>query len=198
MRKPSKQMPKRPPTMPTTPMDVFWRVVILGGCLWGLFKALKFFWESGFTIKSGWDPPLVILLVLLFFSFSIAIMVMTRIHDKKWRSQLNDLAEEREGESICTFSRHFNCREVDTWIIRAVYEELQDEIYAYENFPIRPGDKFILDLGISEDNLEDDVYEDIAGRAGRSWENCESNPYYNKVDTVENLIHFFNHQPKIA
>jgi hypothetical protein len=41
------------------------------------------------------------------------------------RRRLAGLAVGRPGESICTFARSFGRRAADTWVIRAVYEELQ-------------------------------------------------------------------------
>ena len=35
---------------------------------------------------------------------------------------------QRTRESICEFSRAFEVRETDTWVIRAVYEQLQQQL----------------------------------------------------------------------
>eukprot|EP01034_Spumella_vulgaris_P040373 gene40373-49929_t len=48
-------------------------------------------------------------------------------HVKKASGGLSLLAARRPGHSICHFAREFDCHAVDTWVIRAVYETLQDE-----------------------------------------------------------------------
>lgn len=105
----------------------------------------------------------------------------------------------RERDSICTFTRFFDFRNVDTWIIRAVYEEIQ--FFIGEQVPIRPRDNIYDDLKIDPDDFEMDHKFDIVGniadRTGRSLDGYEQNPYYGKVNTVEDLVMFFNLQPKL-
>ena len=67
--------------------------------------------------------------LLWFFPWSIAIIVGIVViswfgshkHDEKRAA----LFQERDGDSICEFARSFDVKVVDTWVIRAVYEELQ-------------------------------------------------------------------------
>ena len=94
----------------------------------------------------------------------------------------------RKEDSICSFARQLNCREIDTWIVRAVYEQLHD----YFSYPPRLGDR--LDE-IDPEDL-DDIAIDIAKRIGRPLTNVENNPYCGKVKTVEDLILFFTQQPR--
>lgn len=57
------------------------------------------------------------------------ICTATLIRKKRqWRRDLAALAQEREGESICDFARAFDTRTTDTWVIRAVYEQLQQQL----------------------------------------------------------------------
>lgn len=42
------------------------------------------------------------------------------------KARIKRLAASRAGESICEFARSFERRRVDAWIIRAVYDELQE------------------------------------------------------------------------
>ena len=103
------------------------------------------------------------------------------------------LAAGRPGESICTFTRSLNWRSIDTWVIRAVYEELQA---AYETLPIRAGDRFVEELRIDEEDL-DDLVVAMAHRAGRSFEETAANPWSGKVLTVRDLVLFLNGQPRL-
>lgn len=101
------------------------------------------------------------------------------------------MAAERREESICSFVRTFDCRTTDTWIIRAVFEE----ITAYVRFPIRADDRLEDDLKIDPDDV-DDLAEAIAQRTRRPLDHCEQNPLYGKVKTVGELVGFFVHQPR--
>jgi hypothetical protein len=100
------------------------------------------------------------------------------------------LAVERACESICTFARSFDYRNIDTWIIRAVFEEIGES-----RFPIRAEDRLTADLRIDPDDLED-LVEAIAERTGRPLENVEDNPLFGKVATVRRVVEFFTHQPR--
>jgi hypothetical protein len=98
------------------------------------------------------------------------------------------IAEERRGESICQFARGFDCRTIDTWIIRAVYEEFSGA------FPLRPSDRFKEDLRTDGEELDFGAM-DIARRIGRSLDGYERNPMFGKIDTACDLVMFFHHQP---
>ncbi len=67
------------------------------------------------------------------------------------RRQLVPLIASRQSESICEFARSFDCRRTDTWVIRAVYEELQDYHVRYGKLPIRATDLFESDLLIDDE-----------------------------------------------
>jgi hypothetical protein len=103
------------------------------------------------------------------------------------------IAEERFCESLCTFARSFDYRAVDTWIIRAVYEQLQPAA----GFPVRRSDHFRRDLWLDGDDI-DEIGEEVAQRTGRPLTNCEQNPWYGKVETVADMVEFFMCQPKQA
>ena len=111
------------------------------------------------------------------------------------RRRLARLAADRQGESICSFARSFDYRAVDTWVIRAVFEELQP----YCNFgrcmlPLRATDDLEDLLRIDPEDL-DDLASDMAFRAGRSLEDCDKNPFYGKVKTASDLVLFLVNQP---
>jgi len=107
------------------------------------------------------------------------------------------LAAARRDESICEFAGSFT-RDTDTWIIRAVYEELSRYI-AVDHRPIsvRPDDRWEEDLKIDSEDLGDRV-RDIAFRARRSMDGCEQNPLWGKVKTVGDIVAFLSYQPRIV
>jgi len=112
------------------------------------------------------------------------------------RRRLNKIASERHEESICTFARSFDCRRIDTRIIRAVYEELQKYLKSdCDHFPIRAADRIDEDLRIDGEDLSDIMY-DIAARAGYDMNKTNNNPLYDKVKTIEDLVMFFTHLEK--
>jgi hypothetical protein len=115
------------------------------------------------------------------------VAVWVRIDQLKRRR----IAEERSRESLCTFARSFDYRVVDTWIIRAVYEQLQPAA----GFPVRRSDNFRRNLHLDGDDI-DEIAEEIAQRTGRPLTNCEQNPWYSKVETVADMLEFFMCQPK--
>ena len=115
------------------------------------------------------------------------------------RKLLRALAASRPGESICSFARAFDYRNTDTWIIRAVYEELQEHLNSEcADFPIRPDDRLLEDLRIDPEDLDDLLARQIAERTGRSLANPEANPYYGKVKTVRDLVTFFAGQQVLS
>lgn len=120
---------------------------------------------------------------------------VTRYNHSRIR-KLRVLVTEREGESICDFARSFNAHEVDTWVIRAVYEQLQQYLTdVAPHFPVRSDDRLIGQLIVDPDDLDLDLVHEIATRTGRTLENLEKNAYYSQVHTVRDLVLFFNEQP---
>jgi len=111
--------------------------------------------------------------------------------------RLKRIASERTNESICSFARVFDYREVDPWIIRAVWQELQSycpHAKSVIGFPIRPSDQLNEDLEIDGEELEE-IANIISRRTGHSLENTQTNPYYGRVATVFDMVMFMNHQP---
>ncbi|TQV78001.1 hypothetical protein FKG95_20495 [Denitrobaculum tricleocarpae] len=109
-----------------------------------------------------------------------------------WRNDKRE-AERRRGESICSFARSFDCRVIDSWIVRAVYEEFSD------SFPVRAEDSFRDDLRTDEEDLEDSI-EAIAQRIGRSLDNTEANLLWGRLEnaTACDLVLFLNAQPRLS
>ena len=121
-------------------------------------------------------------------------LAWSKFEEPKIEKYFAELCEERKDLSICDFAREFDSRAVDTWVIRAVYEQLQTALATKQKLPIKASDNLFDTLKLDEDDLDLDLVEEIAQRTGRSIENFESNPYYGKVTTARSLVHFFNHQ----
>jgi hypothetical protein len=98
---------------------------------------------------------------------------------------------ERAADSICTFARSFPRREVDTWVIRAVWDQLD------LRFPVRAEDRLTDDLGMDDVDLDFDM-AGVADRCGRSLATPERNPWYGKVETVGDLVRFVAAQPRVS
>ena len=153
----------------------------------------------------GWSVLGVLLgglvyLVLVHPILTGAVCVFIAIADKVAAAnmrvvsaKLDCLATERAGEGICEFARMFNYRATDTWVIRAVYEEVQGCMGS--EFPLRATDRLTEDLYVEPDDFEIDIVMRVAERTGRTLEDFKRNPYYGKVSTVGHLVNFFNNQP---
>jgi hypothetical protein len=118
---------------------------------------------------------------------------------KRHRRKMAALAAAHPAENgICSFARSFDLYQTDSWVVRAVYEELQD-YFANLNLRIRikAEDDLFEDLDIDPDDLDASAI-DAATRAGRSTRNWEVNPYYGRVRTVRDLVMFLDAQPRVA
>ena len=125
---------------------------------------------------------------------ALLALAWTHFEEPKIEKYFAELCEERKDLSICDFARGFDSRSVDTWVIRAVYEQLQAALATKQNVPIKASDNLFDTLKLDEDDFDLDLVEEVAQRTGRSIENFQSNPYYGKVTTARNLVLFFNHQ----
>lgn len=126
------------------------------------------------------------LLFWLFTLLSTALVILFFLSWRHWRK----LKLERTQDSICTFTRLLPAKQHDTWVVRAVYENISQE----RGVSIRPTDRLEKDLGYDPDDL-DDIIREIAVRATRDLSSTEANPLYGKVVTVADLIRFLEHQP---
>jgi hypothetical protein len=179
MAKPSRLMPPFEPA----PRSWSWRLVgyVLAVVLVGAFGALF------------WARPLIAI------GFVVVVLAVSFVEDRRRKRQLSRLVLSRQGESVCTFVRNLPYRELDTWVIRSVFEELQTYMGSdLAGVPIRPADRLKEDLRVDPEDLDDQLVGQMAQRAGRTLANCDSNPYYGKVATVEDLVRFLCAQPKSA
>lgn len=153
---------------------------------------IGWFFLVAFIAFFGWLVWLAPIILLI-----IPVGIILEIRDRKERKKhFRSLLKNRTNDSLCTFARYFEYRKIDTWVIRAIYEQLQNYL-ASENpeFPIRPSDDIFVDLRIDDEDFEFDLVEEIAKRTGRSLKNAEVNSYYGRANIVENLVYFFNEQP---
>ena len=130
-----------------------------------------------------------------YISAAIAILFWsaTLVHSR----YLRKIGEDRTNESICTFARSFNCRQIDPWVLRAVYEELSRHLAVDGHpLPIRADDQWEKDLRIDPEDFGE-LAMDIAHRAGRSIEEIGKIPWYEGLKTVRDLVMFFQRQPKL-
>jgi hypothetical protein len=119
----------------------------------------------------------------------------TRTRIKRNERTLRELAASREGQSICEFAQEFDLRTFDSWIVRAVYEQVQKQlIHIHPAFPLRGMDRLKEDLKLDDDDLDLDIAPEVEQRTGRSLSNASDNPYFCKVQTVRDLVLFFQSQ----
>lgn len=112
--------------------------------------------------------------------------------------RMRSIALNRKNLTICAYAKSFDYRNVDTKIMREVYNHIQAWAGKYEgvNFPVEANDCFNETYRMDPDDL-DDIYFEIAEKLGISTENPQSNPYWNQVTTVKNLVLFLHNQPKV-
>ena len=179
MRTPSRFMPQYEPPRPSIFGWLLVPVFLLPGIITLGYAFYRWPWITGAVLTIG----------------ALATVAINR----NFKARLTALAAVRTNDSICTFAKSFNPHEVDTWIIRAVYEQLQGYLSdAYPHFPVRAEDRLIGSLITDPDDLDMDLVEEIAERTGRSLENAKNNPYYENVRTVRDLVLFFNAQPFVS
>jgi len=126
--------------------------------------------------------------------FATVATVATLVH----RRRVKVLAIARAGEDIGTFARRFDHRRepFDPRVVRAVWDALRPYVTASDvSVPLRPEDQISDDLGIDWEEVEYSVLPEVTMRAGRSLENTKANPFYGRVATVGDLVHFISAQP---
>ena len=167
-----------PPPLPWTPLRVALTVIVSASLVYLIVSVVS-------------DP-----IKLLFVAGWVLLMfVWAYFGGRKADARSEALAGSRSNASICAFAWDFDRRSVDPWVIRATWEEFQKCIGSGRGpFPIRASDRIEQDYGIPPDDLGD-VWEIVVRRAGRSSEDTERNPYYARVETVGDFVHFTNSQP---
>ncbi|WP_220386919.1 hypothetical protein [Cycloclasticus pugetii] len=112
---------------------------------------------------------------------------------------MKNIATKRGDPNICEYARSFDYRSVDTKIIREVWNEVQLNLGKYNDnpFPVKAEDMFEETYNMHPDDL-DEIYWSVADRLGIDTEKSESNPYFNQVTSVKNLVLFLHNQPRIS
>jgi len=137
-----------------------------------------------------WTHPIFVL------AGSCVLAAIVAHNKRRTKRHLTELARARAGESICEFSRSFDARNTDTWVIRAVYEQIQLQLrWIYPDFPVRATDRLIEDLRLDPDDIDLDELADVASRTGRSIRDTKPNPFLGGVKTAGDLVAFFCAQP---
>ena len=176
MRSPSRLIP------PRSEKDISW-VWLLGALLAGF----------GYFVYSSSNTARYATAVLI-----LAFCVWVAVINKREKRRLEGMCSTRDEESICTFAQSFSNRHVDTWVIRAAHQEIQQLMKSYISaFPVRASDSLLDDLNIDSDDIED-LLVDIATRSGRSLDETEKNPFYGKINTVRDLVLFVNAQSRLS
>lgn len=131
---------------------------------------------------------------------SVVVLWCLAVISRQWEQwHLAPLVQARAGQSLCDFARSIDCRRVDTWVVRAVYEELPHYLSsgAPLPLPLRVTDRLKEDLRLHADDV-DDIAVDVALRTGRNLASTDANPFFGKVATVGDLVEFLNAQPRPA
>ncbi len=129
----------------------------------------------------------------------IGIIVFLSVIGAIWNYyRMKKIALKRGEPDICSYARSFNYREVDTKIMREVFNHVQKWAGKYEGipFPVKAEDCFDKIYKMDPEDL-DDIYLDIAKKLGISIEHPEKNPLWNKIKTVKDLVLFLHNQPRI-
>ncbi len=156
---------------------------------------------------AGWVVLTLIAAALLFAfvahpiasSSIVAGLVLLAIVDERTRSRrVIAIANERIEEDIGSFARAFDrrtCEVLDPWAIRAVWDVLVPLTDSSgRKIPLRPTDRFKADLLLDADDLED-VVPQLVEQCERVAGNWQANPFYGRLDTVADLVHFISAQP---
>lgn len=149
-------------------------------------------WTTGAKLAIGGIGVAAIAFAVAFPPVAAGLAGLYALAELSIRRHLNRMRDTRTGESICTFARTFNRRSVDPWVVRAVWDEMQDYIGSgNKDFPLRATDRIEEDLKIAD---TEEIASRVARRTGRSMENTSSNPLYESVTTVGDMVHFLNSQ----
>jgi len=104
----------------------------------------------------------------------------------------------RPNEDFSSFVRAFDVDDqqpVDPWAVRLVWEAvLPLTALGGPAIPLRPTDRFILDLGVDPEEVEE-LIPSLVERCGRALGNWSANPYFVGLSTVGALVHFISAQP---
>ncbi len=157
---------------------VAWTVAVVGiGTL--SILVLRLLWEAPLLVSGGLG-----LVVLAGY--------LSHLADKK---RMGKLRSDRLGTGICEFARSFDRRKVDTFVIRAVYEEMQELV---GDLPLRREDRPLADFALDEGEVAFDFPERVAARTGRIYDPRTAPVPDQPVETLGDFVVYFNSLPRRA
>ena len=129
---------------------------------------------------------------------TFGLCVHAYFEEQHRQKKFHALRSSRGGEGICEFARSFNRHATDPWVIRAVYDELQEYVDPQlRSFPIRSTDELFGDLTIDHEDFEFDLITSIAKRCGRTLSGHQVNERLAQLRTASDLVLFLNAQPTV-
>ena len=164
------RLPPPQPRVPIVPPWAIFAVLVSVGLVCWLFH---------FTVAA-----------VIFSGFAI-LLAAAFVAARFERSRQSERVANLPQDATCSYARSFDFREVDTFVMRAVYEELQPLV----EFPIQASHRLVEDLRLDGEDLNLDFAPIIAQRLRRTLDGSEKNPYYGRVHTVEDLVRFMEAQP---
>jgi hypothetical protein len=126
------------------------------------------------------------------------ILTLGWLYDRPRPRRLTIERPSRPNDDFGSFMRAFDQRgpaPVDPWAVRVVWEAvLPLTALRGPAIPLRPTDRFQLDLGVDPEEVEE-LIPSLVARCGRAVGNWSANPYYAGLSTVGALVHFISAQP---
>ncbi len=134
-----------------------------------LLCGLLLYWIYSMTVAflNKGDPLIAIVAAV------VGCLMVGGLHSgRRWDRRLRSLARQRKGFSLCDFARSFDTRSIDTWVIRAVWDVLSEQVNRAGpqgfTLPIFADDPLAGVFMLEDDEDLLDTLEDIAYRAGRT------------------------------
>ncbi|QKX16500.1 hypothetical protein [Microbulbifer sp. YPW1] len=127
---------------------------------------------------------------------SVLVIVIWALID---HIRMKKIATKRGDPNICEYARSFDYRSVDTKIIREVWNEVQLNLGKFNGkpFPVKAEDMFEETYKMHPDDL-DEIYWSVADRLCIDTGQPESNPYFNQITSVKDLVLFLHNQPRVS
>jgi hypothetical protein len=126
------------------------------------------------------------------------ILLVGWLYDRPRAPHLTLERPARPNEDFGSFVRAFDLDDpepVDPWAVRVVWEAvLPLTALRGPAIPLRPSDRFTLDLGVDPEEVEE-LIPSLVERCGRTVGNWSANPYFSGLATVGALVHFISAQP---
>jgi hypothetical protein len=126
------------------------------------------------------------------------VLLVGWLYDRPRTPHLTLERPSRPNEDFLSFVRAFDLDDpepVDPWAVRVVWEAvLPLTALRGPAIPLRPTDRFALDLGVDLEEVEE-LIPSLVERCGRALGNWDANPYFAGLSTVGALVHFISAQP---